>query len=329
MTTIFLATAVLTMIPVPALADPAGPTDYVSDIVAIEPRVEGISVRMIGGDSFIELVAVPGTRVEVVGYQGEPYLRFLPSGAVEVNDNSPTTYLNEDRYADSDVPATASARSDPAWRQVEEGGSYAWHDHRSHWMNPARPLGREPGDQILEAVIPVVVDGVAVELTVISVWQPAPSPLPVVAGAILGAGGVSAVMRRRSAWLSLLLLGGVAALATAAGLMAWAPLPSEARPGWWLWAAPITSLVLAAHAGWVARRRDPSLVLPAVAAVELTVWAGLRWPWMVRAVLPTEMPFPIDRGINALALVVGAGLSVWYVARVVGGRPPSGTRSRA
>ena len=40
-----------------------------------------------------------------MGYDDEPYLRFLPSRVVEVNTRSPSKYANEDRYALRPVPA--------------------------------------------------------------------------------------------------------------------------------------------------------------------------------------------------------------------------------
>ena len=59
-------------------------------------------------------------------------------------------------------------------------------------MQSARPFGLEAGDQILEAVIPIVVDGETVEVTVISTWKPEPSPvamwLGVLAGLAVGVG---------------------------------------------------------------------------------------------------------------------------------------------
>ena len=95
-----------------AHADPAGPTDYRSEILSIEPSTPSVSFEVIGGDSFVQMTADPGTEVLVTGYFGEPYLRFLADGTVEENRNSPTTYQNEERYG-SDAPDFASADADP------------------------------------------------------------------------------------------------------------------------------------------------------------------------------------------------------------------------
>ena len=53
---------------------------------------------MVDGDDALELRNATGANVMVPGYEGEPYLRFLKSGRVEVNVNSPAKYLNEERY---------------------------------------------------------------------------------------------------------------------------------------------------------------------------------------------------------------------------------------
>jgi len=161
----------------PVFADSPGPTDYQSEVRSIEPETSAIEADIVGGDSFFELRVESGTEAMVIGYQGEDYLWFRPDGVVLENQNSPATYLNANRYGNDGVPPTARADADPSWKQVATGGYWAWHDHRAHWMQSARPFGLSAGDQILEAVIPIVVDGDTVEVTVISTWQPAPSPL--------------------------------------------------------------------------------------------------------------------------------------------------------
>ena len=55
-----------------------------------------------------------------------------------------------------------------------------------------RPAGKSPGDQILEAVIPLRVDGEDVDVTVVSVWQPAASAVPAFLGYAAGPVGVVA-----------------------------------------------------------------------------------------------------------------------------------------
>ncbi|MFV0258073.1 MAG: hypothetical protein ACK5PP_06455 [Acidimicrobiales bacterium] len=162
----------------PAAADPPGPTDYQTTVEAVDPDNPGIEITILGGDSFVELAAEPGVEVEVIGYEGEPYLHFWPDGTVMVNERSPSRWLNEDRYSDTEVPAEASATAEPAWQEVADGGVYAWHDHRAHWMVATHPPSAEPGDTVLEGVVPMVVDGTPVAVHVRSVLLPPPSPGP-------------------------------------------------------------------------------------------------------------------------------------------------------
>ena len=91
--TLGVALAVTIATAAPAAADPAGPTDFQTEIVAVEPAVPTIDLRMIGGDSFIEMEVQPGVDVVVIGYRGEPYLWFAADGRVYENDRSPSTYL--------------------------------------------------------------------------------------------------------------------------------------------------------------------------------------------------------------------------------------------
>ena len=124
----------------PVFADPAGPTDYRSEVVSVDPPSDDIDVEIIGGDSFVELTAQPGTDVVVVGYRGEPYLWFRPDGTVWENEKAPTTYQNLSRFG-TDAPAAADPEAEPDWHQVASDHRWAWHDHRTHWMQTTRPLG--------------------------------------------------------------------------------------------------------------------------------------------------------------------------------------------
>ena len=284
----------------PASADPAGPTDYQSEVIAVVPPAPGVAVETIGGDAFLRLVVEPGLLVEVVGYRGEPYLRFLPSGTVERNENSPSTYLNEDRYGETELPPNATPEAVPDWRKVADGGAYAWHDHRTHWMNEDRPPGREPGDRILEGVVPLLVDGAEVDVAVASSWEPAPSRVPVVAGAAAGLLATVLFRRRVAAAIAV-----VAAAALGVGITASLSVPPETAPSPLLWVVPATALVLAAVAAFARPGERWPDYLALVAAAELVVWALVRWDWLWRAVLPTAAPFWLDRAATAAAGAAG------------------------
>jgi hypothetical protein len=301
-----VAAAAIVASPTTAMADSAGPTDYRSEIVAVEPPTPTIEVSIVGGDSFVVLRADPGVEVEIPGYQSEPYLRIAPDGAVFENRRSPTTYVNGSRYGGGTVPDGASADAEPDWAEVAAPGSgeYAWHDHRAHRMQPGDPVGAERGDRILDEVLPVVVDGVAVDVRIESTWMPAPSRCPTVLGIIAGlivvAGALLAPLRR--AWG--LALVGASAIAAAIGWIGYASLPSSTDPPvvWWL--LPLLAVASAA-AAWALGPTPGGHAAAAIAGLELAVWALDRRSGLTRAVLPTDAPYWLDRAVTAGAFTVG------------------------
>ena len=306
----------------PALADPPGPTDYQSEVRSIDPATPAIEVGIIGGDSFVDLRVEPGVEAMVVGYQGEDYLWFRPDGVVLENQNSPATYLNANRYGNDGVPATARADAEPVWKQVATGGYWAWHDHRAHWMQSARPFGLEAGDQILEAVIPIVVDGDSVEVTVISTWKPAPSPLAMWLGVVAGVGvGVGAWFLRRNRMPVIAAGVPLVVLALGVGAAQYFSLPSATgpRPIWVV--LPLIAAVSAAAGVLLAIRgmrfaADAAVLL---VGVELAVWGVTKRDGLEAAIVPTDAPLWLDRFTTAGALVGGVllvAIATWSLFAV-------------
>jgi hypothetical protein len=283
-----------------AFADPAGPTDYASHITSIEPQVPGFRAQIIGGDSFLRLVVEPGTDVVVEGYAQEPYLHFDTAGVVQENQRSPATYLNATRFG-ATAPAGADPTLPPDWRAVATDGTYAWHDHRAHWMSQQGPVGFSRGDQIQTATIPIVVNGTPVAIAVATTWLPEPSRLPLAIGAAVGGALVLlALFARRRLGLALL---AVAVAAAGIGWWQYQSLPTETGPllVWWL--LPVVaaaSVVLALVLG----RRLVSYALVLLAAMELAVWVWLRRDGAFRALIPTDAPYWLDRGVMAATAVV-------------------------
>jgi len=139
-----LKVAALVVVAVVLLASPASAHGGGSDatnfrVDVLEPGYPGLSWRTYGGDALIELTNRTGSELTLSGYEDEPYLQFRPGVGVFENTRSPATYLNQDRYAGTIPPATADPGTPAQWRQVASGDRYAWHDHRVHWMSPARP----------------------------------------------------------------------------------------------------------------------------------------------------------------------------------------------
>jgi hypothetical protein len=185
-----LSLVVLVTAALPASAHAVGgaaPTNYQTRILSVSPQVPGVTVRVVEAGARIELVNTSGQDVVVPGYGGEPYLKVGPGG-VEENTRSPATYLNQTIDASTKPPGDADVKAAPAWREVNDGNTVAWHDHRTHWMgaDPPPDVRQNPHQQhviipewkidLQRAGQPIVVTG---DLT----WVPGPSAVPWLIGA--------------------------------------------------------------------------------------------------------------------------------------------------
>jgi hypothetical protein len=290
-----------------AAADAAGPTNWRSSIVSVSPVTEAVTLSIEGGDAFVRAVVSPGHELVVLGYSDEPYIRIDGSGAVFENQRSAATYINTRRDGTAAVPATVDADAEPDWKQVGEGGAWAWHDHRAHWMGSTDPIGMAPGDALPAQVVPLQIDGTPVAVTVVTVLVGGPSWWPAAAGALVGLALIGATLRRRTAGaVALLGLGGAALLV---GLGEFVSLPSETgpRPVWW--ALPAIAVACAATIALLRGLRSKAVFsihgLALVGAVQLALWAWIRRAGLTRGVLPTDLPFTLDRAVTAAALVGG------------------------
>jgi hypothetical protein len=303
-------------------ADAAGPTDYQSQIVSIDPPTPQLHASIIGGDAFLLLRVDSGTSVEVYGYRSEPFIRFLADGTVQENRASASYFVSRSRLG-SALPSDFADDATPEWHNVATDGEYAWHDHRTHWMTDTRPPGKRPGDVVLRQVVPMLVDGVAVAITVQSVWMPAPSAVPVWLG---GAAGVAAglfiairVRRRRpvAATFAVPMLG-LAALATVVGIWQYGTFPAETGPqlGWF--GLPAVAALAAAGVVTMHRRtasnRLTTNALLLLAGVNLVLWSWMRRDGLSKAVLPTNAPAWLDRFASSAALGCGLLAAVFGLA---------------
>lgn len=298
-------------------ADPPSPTDFRSEVIAVEPETSVVELGFIGGDNFIEMTVQPGHEVLVLGYRGEQYLLFEADGTVLENQRAPSTALNEDRYGQSVVPDEADAAAEPDWEEVGSGGYHAWHDHRTHWMNPSDPIGAEPGDQILEAVVPLRVDGDEVAVTVGSWWEPPPTPVATIIGMSVGL-VLACLAGVRGQRTQCVLLVAMSTLLLAMGVVAYVSVPSVTGPDGTLWLFPLLAALPAVVALAVRDGEGPSRAPAArdalmVVSGVLLVWASWsRWDATTRAIVPSDAPVWLDRGVLGAALVVG-GVSVLFV----------------
>jgi hypothetical protein len=296
----------------PAAADPPAPTDYRSEVVAIDPPTPSIAVDILGGDSFVQLTASPGTEVIVVGYQGEDYLWIRSDGQVLENRRSPSTFVNRDRYGNAaDGAPVVDADQPPEWRPIGSGGRAVWHDHRTHWMQRTRPPGLAPGDQILEADVPLRVDGREVTVTVTSVWLPEPSRLPAAVGVALGiVATIGAWAARRRPTVGPTLVTSIAVVASIAGVWQFTSLPGDTGPRLVWWALPVVAVVFGIS-GLLARRsafwRAGCTI---VAGAELALWGLWKRNGLSAALVPGDAPDWFDRFSVTLAISGGVGLAV-------------------
>jgi hypothetical protein len=106
------------------------------DSVLTGAGIPGLKVQVLNYGDRLLLQNHTGQTVTLEGYENEPYARLLADGTVQVNQNSPATYLNTDPYANATVPKTANAKAAPAWKTIEGDNRYETHDHRIHWMSP-------------------------------------------------------------------------------------------------------------------------------------------------------------------------------------------------
>ena len=123
-------------------------TGYVSTVSALEPPVLGVDAIVLGGDDRLRISNYSGKTIVVLGYEGEPYLRFDKQG-IWANTRSPAAHLNRFRRPRPLSPGVADASAPPSWRRVARGVTYEWHDHRIHWTAPEPPEGvRDHPDRI-------------------------------------------------------------------------------------------------------------------------------------------------------------------------------------
>ena len=165
----------------PALAHGRGSdaSNFLSLITDV-PSVDGLSWAVINSDEYLELTNTSDDEVTIPGYSQEPYLRIGPDGVFR-NRNSHATYLNEDRFGDVRIPPEVDVNGDPDWEQVSDGNSYAWHDHRIHWMASAEPPGVQTDPDNEQVVnpgreVPFVVGETEYAVVGDLIWVPGGSP---------------------------------------------------------------------------------------------------------------------------------------------------------
>ena len=154
-------------------------TDFQARVGGLTPAATGVHARVLDGDLLLELRVASPQVVIVLGFVGEPFLRFSSAG-VEVNAASPTA-------GSAGVIRAGDAATAPGvhWRLIRKGHVLAWHDNRLRPVPTVRARSQQP--HVLGTwKVPLIIDGRAATLSGTEWYAAAPSPWPwVVPGALL------------------------------------------------------------------------------------------------------------------------------------------------
>lgn len=156
-----LAAALLATLAPDAPAHEGNP-NYRSEVTSVTPATDGLTIEVVNFDDSFSLINRSGKDVVVEGYEGEPYLRILADGTVAVNRNSTAYFLNDDRFAEAEVPDDLDPEAEPDWETIDRSSRYSWHDHRMHWMSTTVPPQAEDESKrtkIFDYEIPITVGG--------------------------------------------------------------------------------------------------------------------------------------------------------------------------
>ena len=288
-----MMTATLSLLSlVPGLAgdgNAAGARDTESIITSVTPDLPSrVRVDIVGFDSFLR-VRSDGVKVEVSGYESEPYIRIEADGTVWVNDRSITRAMNESRYGNSSEAADESkfSTTETEWQKVGTDGTAMWHDHRSHWMSPKPPAIIDARGKIQDWVVPITVNGVATDLRGemylrerAGAWWWVFGLLAVIAIALVS-------LRPQSIVDLAVFIVGSLALSTGAWQMI--GLPSAARPAPLLFGFGAVAAIAAMVSVFLRSRRSDSVAAPAFVAgagLSLVIGAWLARIYVQAAYIP-------------------------------------------
>ncbi len=175
-------------------------TNFRSEITAA-PELQGVTWQVHGADEYLAVTNTTDAELVVEGYDGEPYLRIGPDG-VFANQASAATYLNADRHAEvGPLPSGVGANEPPRWEKVAQSPSYAWHDHRIHFMGiGVPPAVTDPGTETLVQswTVPFTLGDRATQVSGELRWVPGPTPWPWIAGALILTAPAALGLARRS-----------------------------------------------------------------------------------------------------------------------------------
>jgi deferrochelatase/peroxidase EfeB len=296
-----------------------GATNFHTTLSALAPATPGLRLSVVDNGSRLELVNDTPAEAVVAGYAGEPYARVGPDG-VFLNQHSPATYLNADRFSATQVPATADPARAPEWTKVADGPVWRWHDHRVHWMLRTLPaaVAADPGSshRISTWTLTLDHDGRRLTATGTLDWVPGSSPWPwFVLVAVLAAAMVLAVAWPRRPHRVLAVATGALVVLDIGHAVTVVVATSGTVPEklgglfgsasllLWPFALFAAALLWQRHtrAAWI------SAAVGFVVAVTLVVEDAPVW-W--RSSAPAAVPGWVNRTIVALVVGIGLGLVI-------------------
>ena len=293
--------------------DAVQPRDTESVITGVAPALPaGVQIDIVGSDTYVR-VRSKGHDVQIPGYQDEPYLHIRTTGEVLINDASPTSLLNSDRYGNVDMSNYVESKT-PQWRTLATDGMVLWHDHRVHWMSPKPPAVIDAKGTVLDWQVPLVVDNTKTLVSGTLFLRSQATVLWWLVGLLVVLLGVFLSLAKRQ--LFVFATAAIAFIATVIGVVQWMGLPTGAR---------ITPLLLMFSAGAfviaviaallsrnVSRPQHIAVSLHAGAGATMAVCAwllasvvraayvpGVEPAWLVRAIIPAMM------GMGCVAMVDG------------------------
>jgi hypothetical protein len=328
-----MASAALTLLltaATPAYAHGADAPDATNYRISItsSPDLPGVEVRTIEAGARLQLTNHSGRNVEVLGYQGEPYLEIRPDGVYQ-NYHSPAAYLNI-TIVHVDPPAHADPTVAPVWQKVSGEPMYRWHDQRALWSTPQPPGDPSRPQHIRDWTVPMRVDATALQLKGSLDWVPPPSPwkwwLLAIAGA-LAIGLLGFVRRPRIPMAALAIAAGTLGLVYAvarefdAGNHTFGPILGQLFTTQ-LWTT-VTALAAAAAGIYaLTRRRGDADFALALGGAAVGLFAGMTNAAVFhRSIVPVPWAGDTARIVIAAVIACGAGVALVAMLRLRGTKP--------
>ena len=321
-----IAGATLTATPAGfAHADAPGPTDYSSVIVEVTtpeslPLADDVAITIEGHDSFLSVTVARGTTVKVPGYEGEEYLKIESDCTAYENQRSMSTWYNKERYGSDFGADVVDHDAAPEWLQIASNCTLAWHDHRIHYMSPQPPVNAKPGDVIVVDSIPLTIDDISVAVRVESSLVERPSLLaPLVAAAVALLLVVGVIGRTSAALQRLMVAASLVGLVIGGAQYLWAA--PGTGPQLTSFALPLLATMLSGSA--IVFNRTSSIQrngVQLISSIFLALWVLRRKDVLDAALLPTSLPYWVDRaGTAAIGVIVCAAagdalVGLWQIA---------------